>query len=117
MPDLHTMVPTSPSVEPLVVTMPPLDGLVSTHGPWIQNAVFWLRTMASSKLGNQLSCTAPKVTPPWPVSVEPALTQWPAVSRKRAPVEGLRRLKPAEHEPPLIASPPSMKSAAVWGAD
>src|SRR5262245_14509538 len=117
MPDLHTTVPTGPSVKPLVVMTPPFEGLVSTHGPWIQNAVFWLRAMASSKLGNQLSSTVPNETPPWPVSVEPALTQWPAVSRKRAPVDRLRRLKPAEHEAPLIESPPSMKLAAVSGAD
>src|SRR5262245_7940590 len=30
MPDLHTTVPTRPSVKPLVVMMPPFDGLVST---------------------------------------------------------------------------------------
>ena len=60
--------------------MPPLDGLVSTHGPWIQYALV-LRAIASSKVGNQLSSTVPKATLPWPRSVEPALTQWPAVSR------------------------------------
>ena len=55
-------------------------------------------------------------TPPWPLSVEPALTQWPAVSRKPWPVDGLRRLKPAEQELPLMPSPPSMKFAAAPGA-
>ena len=60
-PDLHMTVPTSPSVEPLGVTMPPLDGLVSTDGPWIQYPVLSLRMIASSS-GNQLSTTAPNLT-------------------------------------------------------